>query len=60
MKLGRQKDRSFVHAVAREWAKKINAVTGKTCSVSTVHKTTLWKQTMEKSGRGRTKGGRTP
>ena len=53
-----EKDRSFVHATAEEWARKISEATDTTCSPSTVHKTALWKATMQKTGRGRTKGGR--
>ena len=41
---------------AREWAAVIRHVTGKTCSTSTVEDTPLWKATMKKTGRGRTKG----
>ena len=52
-----EKDHAFVNATAEEWARKISEATGTTCSPSTVHKTALWKTTMQKTGRGRTKGG---
>jgi hypothetical protein len=52
-----EKDHAFVNATAEEWARKISEATGTTCSPSTVHKTALWKATMQKTGRGRTKGG---
>ena len=45
-----KKDPSFVHGGAREWARRIREATGKTCSVSTVYKTALWKTTMQESG----------
>jgi hypothetical protein len=52
-----EKDHAFVNGTAEEWARKISEATGTTCSPSTVHKTTLWKRTMQQSRRGRTKGG---
>jgi hypothetical protein len=52
-----KKDRSFVHATAEEWARKISEASGTTCSPSTVHKTALWKATTQKTGYGRTKDG---
>ena len=56
MKLAKM-SRAFVRADVKEWARKISKASGKTCSPSTVHKTALWKATMQKTGRGRTKGG---
>ena len=43
-------DPTFVSKTADKWAKEIG------CSKSTVHKTTVWKLTMEQTGRGRKNG----
>lgn len=47
---------AFTDLTAREWAEKIREVTGKTCSLPTITSTSLWKETMAKTGRGRSKG----
>jgi hypothetical protein len=55
IKLAKQ-DSAFVNGGAREWAAAIRKATDKTCSTSTVEDTPLWKATMKKTGRGRTRG----
>jgi hypothetical protein len=53
-----KKDSSFLAGGAREWARRIREETGKSCSLATVRKTLFWRKTMERTGRGRSKGGK--
>lgn len=46
----------FVHGGVRDWAAAIKRETGKTCSIATVKATPLWRNTMEQTGRGKTRG----
>jgi len=55
-----KRDPGFLDGGVRDWAAAISAKMGKTCSISTVEKTDVWKEHMAKTGRGRGKGGGRP
>jgi hypothetical protein len=51
-----QKNPDFAKGGVRDWAAAIGEASGKTCSTSTVQKTSCWRQEMKKQNRGRTRG----
>ena len=52
-----KKDTGFVDGTAEEWAAGVREATGKTCSVSTIHRTKLWDKVMSRTGRRRKRKG---
>jgi hypothetical protein len=57
-RLAEARGRDFLDGGVREWAAAVEAETGKSCSTGTVRKTLLWIATMDRTNRGRRKGGK--